>query len=1165
MTDLTIATGRPKEELDTLADSLARSATTAGFTPSQGLQVGARAIGLYGATQAPATTQAQVANISADVINKLARVAPGKQPVELQGDIAAITQALGLGAAGQIRVADLDAYLTRRFGAPSGSTFEALAQSASVGRAAGFSTEQLSSLAALIVSRTGQTPTAVGGYLAQIFSRGGEGSLTNVARAQGIDTSQTLAEQFKDLAQVYAAAEEATQTQISAAFGRGKVQNAVVAALQDYSEVLGAASDAQKNASGTLDDLFGERMRNIGGQLAQLGGAFKDFAQLLGSTGILDALGVTVVGLTELFQTINGVLRVFNDLDANVRRAIIAIALFTLAARNGAIAAGISGAVGGAGAGLAGASAGGLASRGALGAVGLLTNPITLAIGGLIAVGALKNSADELRGAMSAGSAALYDSELTSTATPDEFRTQAEAGAAAARQNREAASGFFANILSYGRGARPADAADRLAGRLEGNVDYLRRVADAIERRQANLPAETSVFTDFSQGGLDTALQDLVAGGANARTQMDLLSQAVRGLGDASKASTDELTRVEPTIFAGRAANPIISALENAIGGFTKPGAVKAGQGGQTFALGLDPQAFLRLTGIDLGSVGSGLEEQLKSFGITSAGQLTPEVMDEIASNLAGSFDYSAYPAPEQKTAVADQVKGVILQALQQQIKDQFGGFLGSRELTSGETLATIRKALTVGQEATAALPQSDYRGRVSLAKQTLDTILAARQRGETDDLTQGQVTDLIAQARRDLAAAQINELEALRQVALRNATSKRQALRASRGFIRQQIDVAVGARDADALANIISAAGKGAIDIAQQAIQAALTAARAAAQTLQAMGRIAGGLVGPAGAILSLAGAGAELGAIAQLQQLSDVLGNTPSGTVDSEISGFGGGGAGAGAESSRAQIAAARAQAFANRDGGQIAAARAAMQSARADMAAAEKGTVEYYNALGAFFSAQQQLTEAIRAHQKNVGLLRIDATNPLQVARLEARLARQKLQQDIRAGRGADVIAQDRVDLRAAQANAEATKFSQRLEAVQTAEELGRISHRKYINYLENEKNRLEAIKNRTYQQQDQLNQIDRLLKDAASEMNAQWNFGDIKLPTPYQVRRYIEAQTGAASARQVAASNSSTAVQNVSFYVNGADTGKVKQIIQDVVGKGARVTTTSTRRR
>ena len=93
------------------------------------------------------------------------------------------------------------------------------------------------------------------------------------------------------------------------------------------------------------------------------------------------------------------------------------------------------------------------------------------------------------------------------------------------------------------------------------------------------------------------------------------------------------------------------------------------------------------------------------------------------------------------------------------------------------------------------------------------------------------------------------------------------------------------------------------------------------------------------------------------------------------------------------------------------------------------------------------------------------------------------------------------------------------------------------------------------------------------------NDEWNFADIKLPKPYEMRRYIENQrqkrdaalglaaNGAmgASAPRAVASVGATTTHTTTIQVNGADTAKVRQIIQEVVGGSTKVRTTQARRR
>ena len=156
----------------------------------------------------------------------------------------------------------------------------------------------------------------------------------------------------------------------------------------------------------------------------------------------------------------------------------------------------------------------------------------------------------------------------------------------------------------------------------------------------------------------------------------------------------------------------------------------------------------------------------------------------------------------------------------------------------------------------------------------------------------------------------------------------------------------------------------------------------------------------------------------------------------------------------------------------------------------------------------------------------------------------------------GEGEDVLAQNQLDIRGAQNREEAAAFSQRLSDTQVAEDLGRISHSQYMSYLQSEHDRLNAVGQRTRQQQDQLNQIDQLMKSAAEEMQGQFNIGDIDLPTAYDMRRAI----GSGSATSVADYSNSNNVVNL----NGVDFAQVREWIEGMLGQGAQVVRSGTRR-
>lgn len=236
----------------------------------------------------------------------------------------------------------------------------------------------------------------------------------------------------------------------------------------------------------------------------------------------------------------------------------------------------------------------------------------------------------------------------------------------------------------------------------------------------------------------------------------------------------------------------------------------------------------------------------------------------------------------------------------------------------------------------------------------------------------------------------------------------------------------------------------------------------------------------------------------------------------------------------------------------GDAVAAAQLALRQAQQDKENALRGSAEYYNALTAIAQARREVANALINRQNNADLLRIDLTNPVAQAQAAIRAARRRLS----SATGPDDRESAQLELRNAQNQAEAAAFQQRLSDVQTAEQLGRISHRAYLEYLQSEHNRLASIGKRTRQQQEQLNQIDLLMKAANDELNGQFNIGNIKLPTIYEVRRAIQA--GSTGVGDIARYNSSAGMVRITdnssrqVVLNGVPLAEVIKYVQSVLG-------------
>jgi len=235
----------------------------------------------------------------------------------------------------------------------------------------------------------------------------------------------------------------------------------------------------------------------------------------------------------------------------------------------------------------------------------------------------------------------------------------------------------------------------------------------------------------------------------------------------------------------------------------------------------------------------------------------------------------------------------------------------------------------------------------------------------------------------------------------------------------------------------------------------------------------------------------------------------------------------------------------------------ARVALGNARRTLGDQKGDTQGYYDALGNLRQAQMELADQERQQADRQRRLSSDLTNPVEQAALDVQKAMDNLRAAQSRGDGADVVDQAKLDLRNAQAQQEASAFQQRISDVQTAEDLGRISHSAYISYLQSEHDRLAAIAGKTRQQTEQLDEVDKLLKSAAEEMQGQFNIGDIELPTIYEVRRAVKA--GAATSVADYSHSGNT------VNINGASFEQVIEYLRTYLGAGAQVVTATTGRK
>lgn len=260
----------------------------------------------------------------------------------------------------------------------------------------------------------------------------------------------------------------------------------------------------------------------------------------------------------------------------------------------------------------------------------------------------------------------------------------------------------------------------------------------------------------------------------------------------------------------------------------------------------------------------------------------------------------------------------------------------------------------------------------------------------------------------------------------------------------------------------------------------------------------------------------------------------------------------------------------AIANAAGQSVRAARLQVSAGLAALQAATPGTAEYNAARVQVIQARDAVQQSvIESNQAAVGVtvaLADAAGHVVRAARLQVRSARIALRG---ASRGTAEHAQARAEVISARAAARDAALQDRLDTIDFNLEMGRITQQSAIAALR----QILRTRDLTKQQRRQLLLQIKGMKDELS--NDQFNFGNIRLPTPYQVRRYIEQQKVNNARRLDAAAAGATSgggqqgggggvittsprsttnnYQNeTTIQINGADTAKVKRIIQEVVG-------------
>jgi TP901 family phage tail tape measure protein len=1241
ISELAAATGRTRDEVSGLANSLAEEANKYGFTGSAGVRAGTRAIGVFRGLDKTQSQQDTIARTATSAITQQAFLS-GKDVDELTANIAAIAQAFELGAESISRITDTTTFFEKQFGIAIGSLSESLPAIASLAAQGGFSIEQASGLAAAVQSRQAGTPAAASGLLSQILTREGEGTVQAVYESLGI-VGNNMKERFEKLALLLPTLTETQRGQVASGFGRGRSQSAAIGLLEELERVMklaGRAGDSadEGGAVGLASQQTKTRLSDIGGQLRQFSGALSEFKGEFSRTGILAILGGLALGFKELVEITNNVLEVWNEVPGVTKAAVGAILAYTIALKAGAFAALAARYQGALASGSRGGylgpapapgrfGAAGAQGRAGLAAVGL--TPATAIIAGVVvAAGTLKGSFDSVAKASQAARDALVLTADVQTDNLDAMKG-ALSSIVTARKEREDAKPFLADRVFGGlTGAR--DAREKEVATLhEKEILIQKRVNELQEKEKTVDPREGGAFGDLSTTSVERGLQNLENRGFSAAEALNLLNRA---MDETTRSSTDAAAAFD----SERLANDLVINLEKSIAdslagdakfkdSFIKPSSGAGFFERAIFGEGLlddlvpagkrNPENTVRTGDYDeiINDIIGGLPKRAdlinrfnelisarESGGITDAevGEITQKMVELSIADPAG---LEAEYGPEAVGAVTEAIRNNIQKIVAAATANTRSGPDESSNIYKNRT-AYLDLARKNTEQLAAGGNES---GRARGLRGQIDLLQQIVRQTPSRDSVAGSMLE-IRELEIELSEIEIDRVQnETRALLATGDISGSDVLAKAQGNLNKAVTIAGEAGNLDALKDLLVNTNEATVELARKAYLRFLDAQEAAELALAESGREIDGIrakyeaskgealedfesavtvsrgrsdtqgqVAAAAQAAKAAGtksetddaraelaqAEADLQAVAAQGKTNSVEYQNALGRVNSAKLAI------AEAEKESAELLKDLLGALV---GGQLANAISQLRDAEAELRVAET-EAEKRNAQIAVLNAQRDKRAAERLFRSNRRRLNLDRTNPAQVAREEARLARQELEQESRLFRQSDSAGGSRITRAErdrineltlasedADQNAKSTKLQQSITTAQTAYNLGRLSHSEYMRFINNQINLLEdQIKgmdrttNGYKAANDTLDQLRGILKETESALSGQFNLGDIQLPTPYQVRRYIKSAVGAS-----AVGGGSTVNSNNSITLNGLTADQMQAFMESMFGTSA----------
>lgn len=238
--------------------------------------------------------------------------------------------------------------------------------------------------------------------------------------------------------------------------------------------------------------------------------------------------------------------------------------------------------------------------------------------------------------------------------------------------------------------------------------------------------------------------------------------------------------------------------------------------------------------------------------------------------------------------------------------------------------------------------------------------------------------------------------------------------------------------------------------------------------------------------------------------------------------------------------------------RAGDPLAAASQTLQDAKSALAADLVGSTQYWQDYKAVQQAKAEMANQDAANARQVFLLAHDTTDPVAQAEATLRQAQVQLRRDRANGTGN--LGADKLGVETGRQGVQRARFDQRMQDEQTAYDLQEIGTASYLRFLEHQdsvlRRQLDGMKKNSegYRQRlDELHQVDQAMKGLNQQASGMWNLGDIKIPTPYEAKRYLAATNAGLNYNVAPVTNNRYAI-----HINGADTAKVEAIMHRLLG-------------